>query len=85
LIHKKIHTDFPGIEHRPPAISPKLTARNMERPTKFLQKHYGKNIKDQRQLIMEISAPMFKLVGTAIPEVCGTGRKCVKVYMKQLY
>jgi len=34
---------------------------------------------------MEISAPSFKLNGTAPPAVPGTGRKCVKVYMKELY
>jgi len=34
---------------------------------------------------MEISAPKFKLNGTATPVVPGTGRKCVKVYMKEQY
>jgi hypothetical protein len=34
---------------------------------------------------MEISALSFKLNGTALPAVPGTGRKCVKVYMKEQY
>jgi len=34
---------------------------------------------------MEITAPSFKLNGRAPPVVPGTGRKCVKAYMKKLY
>jgi hypothetical protein len=57
----------------------------MEKPIQFLQKHYGKNAEDQRQLITEIPVPRFKMEGKPPPKVPVTGRKCVKVYMKGLY